>query len=69
MQKRTPLKAIREKCMDCSGGAFKEVRLCTIPRCPLFPYRMGKRPTYEGETLVEGKKAYPPSSDTTKKNK
>lgn len=41
---RTPIQAIRAKCMDCSCGQRKEVRLCTIPDCALWPYRMGKRP-------------------------
>ena len=40
----TPLKAIRANCIDCSGGQTKEVRECVIKHCPLYPYRMGKRP-------------------------
>jgi len=43
MSKQTPLKAIRAKCLDCSE-APKEVKLCNIPDCPLFNYRMGKNP-------------------------
>ena len=39
-----PLKAIRSKCLDCSGGQLKEIRLCQIVSCSLWPYRMGKRP-------------------------
>ncbi len=39
-----PLKAIRAKCLDCSCHQTKEVRLCTHETCPLWPYRMGKRP-------------------------
>ncbi len=34
--------AIKKKCMDCSGFQPKEVRLCTVKRCNLWPYRMGK---------------------------
>ena len=41
----TPIKAIREKCLDCSGGSYREVRLCPVQNCALHPYRMGKRPT------------------------
>lgn len=41
---RTPLKAIRAKCLDCSGQQFVEVRLCTVKNCPLYEYRMGHRP-------------------------
>ena len=35
-------KAIRFKCLDCSGGNVAEVRGCGIPKCPLWPFRMGK---------------------------
>lgn len=40
----TPMKAIRKKCLDCSGGELKQVRECPIKTCTLWPYRMGKRP-------------------------
>ena len=40
--KNTPLKRIRKKCLDCSGGSSKEVRLCNIPTCPLYIFRSGK---------------------------
>ena len=39
-----PLKAIRAKCLDCSVGDQKAVRECTIKSCPLWSYRLGKRP-------------------------
>jgi hypothetical protein len=39
-----PLHAIRQKCIDCCGGSFKEVRLCTSYNCPLYPLRLGKNP-------------------------
>lgn len=51
MKKITSLKAIRLKCLDCSAGSYKEVRECpcyedngSIQKCPLYPYRLGKRP-------------------------
>lgn len=40
----TPVKSIRKKCIDCSGGSLKEVRDCDIDDCPLYPFRMGKNP-------------------------
>ena len=49
MAKLTPIKAIRAKCIDCSCGDKKEVRLCPIENCPLWPYRMGKRPKEDTE--------------------
>ncbi len=33
---RTPLKAIRAKCVECSAGNTKEVQLCPIKACALF---------------------------------
>ena len=47
MAKLTPMKAIRAKCIDCSGGSYKEVTQCLVEACPLYPYRYGKRPTKE----------------------
>lgn len=44
MKKLTPMKAIRAKCIECSGGSAYEVRLCPIKKCPLYPYRSGHRP-------------------------
>ena len=40
----TPLRAVRMKCLDCSGGSAVEVRECHITACALHGYRMGKRP-------------------------
>lgn len=40
----TPLKAIRLKCLDCSGDSAEEVKKCVIPHCPLYPFRLGKHP-------------------------
>ncbi len=44
-----PLKAIRAKCLDCCAGQVKEIRLCPLTQCALWPYRMGKRPTMESQ--------------------
>jgi len=41
---KTPIKSIRANCLECSGGSYKEVRLCPVKNCALYPYRMGKRP-------------------------
>ena len=43
-RRMTPIKAIRLKCLDCCCGSSKEVELCTVPKCTLWPYRFGKRP-------------------------
>ena len=34
-------KAIRLKCLDCSGGIQAEVCRCPVTNCPLWPYRKG----------------------------
>ena len=55
MKALTPIKAIRQNCIACSGGSKKEVKLCVIPECPLYPYRLGtntnrkKRPMTQEE--------------------
>lgn len=49
-KKLTPIKAIRAKCLDCSGGNNAEVKFCEIDACSLWPYRMGKRPKKDGQT-------------------
>lgn len=56
MEVKTPLKAIRAKCLDCSNGQIVEVRECVIPNCPLWPYRMGMRPK-TAEKAAEKRKA------------
>src|SRR5262245_40670350 len=38
------LKAIRRKCLDCSGGSHAEVADCLVRQCALFPFRFGKNP-------------------------
>jgi hypothetical protein len=58
MQIRTSMKAIRAKCLDCCCYQPKEVRLCTVKTCPLWPFRMGKRPKKEASqelVTVDGK--------------
>lgn len=42
------LKAIRERCLDCSGGVPKDVRECPRHSCNLYPFRMGKNPNRAG---------------------
>ena len=43
----TPIKSIRQKCLNCSYWQPKEVRLCPLIDCALYPYRMGTRPSDE----------------------
>ena len=41
---KTPMKAIRSKCLDCCCDSAKEVKMCTLRDCALHSYRMGKNP-------------------------
>jgi hypothetical protein len=50
----TPLKAVRAKCLDCCCGQRKEVRQCQILDCPLWHYRMGRRPARIRENMGLG---------------
>ena len=47
---QSPLKAIRTKCLDCSGGSEAEARKCTAVACPLWAYRMGFGPFHARST-------------------
>ncbi len=49
----TPLKAIRLKCLDCCCGSPKEVKLCTVEKCPLHSFREGHNPYIEKRELTE----------------
>lgn len=50
----TAAKAIRAFCISCSGDVAAEVRRCQVTRCPLWPWRMGKKPS----TLARNKPDY-----------
>ena len=50
MAKLTPMKAIRQKCLDCCNHYAKEVRECQVKKRALYEYRMGHRPKGEEDT-------------------
>ena len=46
--------AIRNHCLECVGYQTNEVRLCTAPKCWLYPWRFGMKPqtaAKSGETV------------------
>jgi len=47
----TRAKAIQAFCFGCAGDSHKEVTLCVIPDCPLYPYRFGSSPEAKGYKL------------------
>ena len=53
----TRAKAIQAYCFGCAGDSAKEVSLCVLPDCPLYPFRFGNSP---------GSKAYKERMDLAK---
>lgn len=53
----SPGKAIRLKCLDCSGGSANEVKLCAAKGCPLYPFRLGRNPYRTKRELTEEQRA------------
>jgi hypothetical protein len=53
---QNPLKAIREKCLDCCCGNAAEVRKCVATDCPLWPLRMGSNPFRKKRKLSDAQK-------------
>ncbi len=51
------LKAIKNNCIECSGGSFSEVKLCTVYSCHLWPFRLGKNPWRKEMSKENRKKA------------
>ena len=53
--KISPIKAIRQKCLDCCCGQRTEVQLCPATDCPLWIFRFGKNP-FSNRTLTDEQK-------------
>jgi hypothetical protein len=51
-----PLKALREKCLDCCVGNVAEVRKCVSTDCALWPFRSGSNPFRKRSVLSEDEK-------------
>lgn len=50
---KSPLKAIRAFCLECSGDSTAEVKSCPRSVCPLFSFRFGKNPYIKRGELTE----------------
>ena len=48
-----PLKAIRQKCLDCVCGSAVEVKKCHIEKCPLWSFRFGRPPSEDDLKVPE----------------
>jgi len=44
----SPMKAIRQKCLDCCCNQPSEVRACEATKCALWPFRAGQHPYTSG---------------------
>lgn len=53
----SPIKAIREFCLECCGVSSSDVKSCTAPNCPLYAFRLGKNPYIKREMTEEQKEA------------
>lgn len=51
------MNAIKAKCLDCCCGQTSEIRECTIVKCPLHPFRLGKDPFATKRGISEEQKA------------
>ena len=49
----SPIRAIRAKCIECSGGSMAEARLCQITHCALWAFRMGHNPFHGRASVSE----------------
>lgn len=52
----SPIKAIREKCIDCVCGYKLEIEKCPCKDCSLWPFRFGFNPYREPRQLTEQQK-------------
>lgn len=50
---KSPVKAIREFCLECCGGSAATVRECTAPNCALYAFRFGKNPYINRRKMSE----------------
>lgn len=48
-----PVKAIREKCIDCCCGSAAEVTECPVTDCPIHAFRFGKNPYRTKREMTE----------------
>ena len=63
MERLSRTKAIRMKCLDCSGDNMAEVRKCPATNCPLWRYRMGREENDEFKPVREKRKKSDKISD------
>ena len=55
---KTPLKAIKETCVQCMGGResegyLKRISECVSADCPIYEFRFGKNPYHKQNLTLE----------------
>jgi hypothetical protein len=58
LDKMTPRRGIRAKCLDCSTDSSKAIEDCWAEDCPLYEHRSGHRPKVQGKTPMKAIRAY-----------
>ena len=53
IEKRTPVRAIRAMCVHCMGDNTYLPKTCEAKHCPLWPYRLGRKPKTDAEWGIE----------------
>jgi hypothetical protein len=53
---QNPMKAIREKCLECCCRNAAEVRKCVAVDCTLWPYRLSSNPFRKKRELAPAEK-------------
>ena len=56
-ENKSPIKAIKEFCLQCCGGVSREVKTCPAVHCPLYAFRFGKNPYSKRNYTEEQRKA------------
>ena len=49
----SPLKALRQNCLDCCCGSYSEVKACAVYNCACWPFRLGKNPYRKPKKFTE----------------
>jgi hypothetical protein len=55
----SPLKALHQLCLGCCAGSVFEVTHCPARSCPLWPFRVGRKPTAKMIAELSGRLVYP----------
>jgi len=58
---KTPVQSIKQYCKhDCCCNDLQSWKFCTRTICPLYPYRLGKRPKKQADSPINKTKNEPP---------